>query len=259
MRTFVLPILAVLVTVAPSAQTLFVATETPRALVVVDGEALGAAQDGPFTLVPGTHDVGLIEPTGAWDGRRSETSVTLAAGDTMTVELDLPVRTRIESLPLHASVVLVRPDGTEEDLGTTPLVVDRPDGLDGRLVARLDGYTEASAPTPADGGRVALVLRPVGLAVGEAFTHSLPTRRSNPRRTVLDVGLGALAVAAGAVAVHYKFRADAADDAYRHPLSLNRGETSFLEDARRLDTISSVALGVSTASLGVLAIRFAIR
>ena len=158
-----------------------------------------------------------MEATGAWDARRSETDLMLASGDTATVRLDLPVRTRIESLPLHAEVVLVRPDGSEEALGTTPFVVDRADGLDGRLVARLDGYTDAETAAPEAGGRVSLVLRPEGLGADEAVSYSLPTQRHNPRRALLDVGLGAAAIAAGAVAVHYKFRADAADEEYREP------------------------------------------
>ncbi|MEM6327364.1 MAG: hypothetical protein AAF791_09630 [Bacteroidota bacterium] len=253
--------LSLLLASAASAQpaTLFVATETPNALVVLDDAVLGPAADSPFAIEPGAWTVALVEPSGAWDGRRATTEVTARPGDTLSVDLNLPVRTRIESLPLHAEVVLLRPDGTEEVLGTTPLVVDRPEGLDGRLVARLDGHTEAVVEAPEAGGRVSLVLRPDDLAADETFTHSLPTRRSNPRRVALDVGLGALAVAAGAVAVHYKFRADAADDAYRQPLGRTFGDVSYLNDARRLDTYSGVALGVSTASLGVLALRLAIR
>ena len=236
-----------------------VATETPSALVVVDGETLGPASAGLFAVEAGTRAVALVEPSASWDARRAEASVTLAPGDTLTLGLDLPVRTRIESLPLHASVVLVREDGREEPLGTTPLVVDRPDGLDGRLVARLDGHRDAELAAPRDGGRVALVLRPEDLAAGETFTHSLPTRRRNATRTALDLGLGALAVAAGAAAVHYKFKADAADDAYRLPGSSLRGTPTLRDDAIRNDVLSGVALGVSSASLGILAVRLAIR
>lgn len=254
-------VLSILLAASAHAQTatLYVATETPDALVAVSGDILGAAESGPFEIEVGEQTVALVEPSGAWDGRRAETTITATAGDTLTVELDLPVRTRIESLPLHAHIVLVRPDGDEEVLGSTPLVVDRPGGLDGTIIARLDGHTDASVRAPRDGGRVSLVLRPEDLELGETFTHSLPTRRSNPRRSLLDVGLGTLAVAAGAVAVHYKFRADAADDEYRAIESLNRGDVSFLNEARRLDSYSGLALGVSTASLGVLAIRLALR
>ena len=258
MRLFVL-FLSLIGTASAQDAALRVATETPAALVVVDGETLGPASAGPFAVEAGTRAVTLVEPSASWDARRAETSVTLAPGDTLTLDLDLPVRTRIESLPLHASVVLVREDGSEEDLGTTPLVVDRPDGLAGHLVARLDGHRDAEVAAPADGGRVALVLRPDDLAMGETFTHSLPTKRRNSARTALDLGLGALAVAAGAAAVHYKFKADAADDAYRLPSSSLRGTDTLRNDAIRYDTFSGVALGVSTASLGFLAIRLAIR
>ena len=256
---FVLLLAASLSTASAQDAAIRIATETPAAFVVVDGVTLGPASQGLFVVEAGTRTVVLVEPSASWDARRAETTVGLADGDTLTVDLELPVRTRIESLPLHASVVLVREDGTEEDLGTTPLVVDRPDGLAGRLVARLDGHRDAEALAPAGGGRVALVLRPDDLAMGETFTHSLPTKRRNVSRTVLDLGLGALAVAAGAAAVHYKFKADEADDAYRLPGSSLRGTDALRNDALRYDTISGVALGVSTASLGVLAIRLAIR
>lgn len=235
-----------------------VETSTPEALVAVDGTVLGAAS-GTYAVASGERAIALVEPTAGWDGRRAEAAVQVASGDTLVVALELPVRTRIESIPLHATVTLVRADGSREALGTTPLVIDRPDGLDGAIVATLDGYADATADAPVAGGRVSLMLRPEDLAEGEVPLHVLPTERRNPTRTLIDVGLGAAAIAAGAVAVHYKFQADAADEQYRDFDGQFRGVESLRQDALRYDTLSGIALGVSSASLGFLAIRLAIR
>ena len=238
---------------------LAITTSTPEAIVVVDGAALGPASAGPFVLNAQVYAVALVEPGGAWDARRSEAEATVASGETTILDLELPVRTRIESLPLHAEVTLVRRDGTTEILGETPLVLDTPEALDGSFIASLDGYADSEAVAPEAGGRVAILLRPVGASETDQVSFVLPTQRRNTARTVLDIGLGAAAIAAGAVAVHYKFQADAADEQYRAPTSSLRGTDSLRNDAIRYDTFSGVALGVSTASLGILALRFAIR
>ena len=244
---------------AQSPGYLAIETSTPEALVVADGVVLGAASEGPFALAAQTYAVALVEAGVGWDARRADASAAVASGETLTLALDLPVRTRIESLPLHAEVLLVHPDGTQEALGVTPLVLDRPEPLRGRLVASLDGYADASVAAPEAGGKVALVLRPDGATEADLVAYALPTQRRNTARTALDIGFGVAAIAAGAVAVHYKFQADAADDQYRGTTSMLRGNDDLRDDAIRYDTISGVALGVSTASLGVLAIRFAIR
>ena len=252
--------LALLFAAAANAQDAAIVVETaaPEALVLVDGVRVGAPGD-VLPVASGARAVALVEARAGWDARRTERAVTLGAGDTLTLRLELPVRTRIESLPLRAEVALVRADGSREALGRTPLVIDREGGLDGRLVASLDGHADAETAAPAAGGRVSLLLRPEGAAPEAPLPHALPTQRRNPARTALDVGLAAAALAAGAVAVHYKFQADAADSAYRDRNSLQRGQPALRDEALRNDRLSGVALGVSTASLGVLAIRLAIR
>ncbi len=87
----------------------------------------------------------------------------------------------------------------------------------------------------------------------------LPTERSTARRTWLDIGIGAAAVGAGALAIYYKFEADNADDRYRDQLSPDRGDDSFRQEALRLDRLSAVALAGMQVGVGVLAIRFVLR
>ena len=237
---------------------LHVETGTPDAIVTLDGAALGPASEGPFRVEPGAHRVALVDGT-AWDARRDEADATLALGDTLALALALPVRTRIESLPLRATVVHVNESGQEKVLGTTPLVIDQPVGTGGRFVARMEGYSDAEAAAPESGGRVSLVLTPEALDASETAAYVLPTQRRNTTRVLLDVGLGASALAAGALAVHYKFQADRLDDAYRLSGSLSRGEESLRQDSVEFDRLSAIALTASTASLGILAIRLAIR
>lgn len=256
------PLFFALMFCAPAfAQTasLSVQSEDRDAHVLANGVLLGTVADGPFDLAPGTYTVVLLDATGGWDARRAATGIRLEGGTPASVALALPIRTRIESLPLHAEVVWERDGMPDELLGHTPLTVDRLKGMTGHLVARLNGHTEARLPAPADGGRVTLVLRPEGLAADAPLSHSLPTHRSNTRRRAVDLGLGALAVAAGAVAVHYKFKADGVDDAYRTPGNPLLGLDTARKDALHYDALSGIALGVSSASLGVLAIRFALR
>ncbi|MEM0964322.1 MAG: prenyltransferase, partial [Bacteroidota bacterium] len=74
-----------------------------------------------------------------------------------------------------------------------------------------------------------------------------------------DLGIGAAALAAGAVAVHFKFRADSVDDRYRSETSPERGDEALLDEALRLDRYSAAALGAMQVGVGVLALRFVLR
>lgn len=219
---------------------------------------------GPFApgevvhVMSGDAQVAAFESVAAWDALRAETSVVLTAGDTLRVALPLPVRYRVETLPLGATVTL-ETAGVTRALGAAPLSVDLPSGEAGTLTARLSGYADARAALDGDGGAVSLALRPAGLADGVVPIVLLPTERSRLPRTLIDIGIGALSLAAGAVAVHYKRRADAIDDRYRDPNSVERGSDALRQEAERLDLRSSVALGAMQAGVVVLGLRFVLR
>lgn len=208
-------------------------------------------------LDPGPHRVVAVDDPEAWDALRAEQTVDVAPGDSLRLVLDLPRRLRVETLPIRASVVLEDASGARESLGTAPLTVELPADADGVLVASLDGYQTARLPLEAASGPVTILLQPA--PGSEPEIELLPTERSTRRRTLVDVGIGAAAVAAGAVAVHYKFRADAIDDDYRGDDPALRGDESLRAEARRLDRYSAVALGVMQAGVGVLALRFVLR
>ncbi len=183
----------------------------------------------------------------------------LAAGDSLRLALDLPRRLRIETLPIRAEVALEDGAGGRRPLGTAPLTVDLPADAQGTLVATLDGYQTARLPLAdaAASGPTTILLDPAPGA--EPGLELLPTERSTRRRTLIDVGIGAATVAAAALAVHYKFRADAVDDDYRSDDPALRGDEALRDEALRLDRTSAVALGAMQVGVAVLAIRFVLR
>jgi hypothetical protein len=217
---------------------------------------LGAA--GAVHAVPsGEHAIALIEgPAGAWNPRRAQADVVVPAGDTLTLRLALPVRYYIGTAPSGASVAHETPGGLREQLGVSPLVVDRPAPLEGVLVASRDGYASTRiAPGDSSVNRVSMVLAPLSSEAGAAVDWRPPGRT----RAWIDIAAGAIALAAGAVAIHYKFQADDIDDRYRSPGSPERGDPALRAEAQRLDRISAGALGVMQLGLGVLAIRLVLR
>ena len=254
MRAVVL--LAALIAVPASAQdTAWLVVETDGSAVVIRGagETLVPALPGTVVAIPaGAATVAAVDDPAAWNQRRATTDVTLVAGDTIRVSLPLPVRYRVESFPLGAALTV---DG--RPAGTAPATVDLPRGATATLVARLDGHADATAALAGDGGRVDLTLRPTSAEAPAVVL--LPTQRSPRARTLIDIGVGALAVAAGAVAVHYKFRANALDDRYRNPDGPDFGNESLRAEAEAQDVRSGVALGVMQAGLVGLAVRFLLR
>lgn len=254
-------LLALLLLLTPALAT--AQDDATAALVVeTDGAAVFVAQGdatlGPFApgavvrLPAGDATVTAVDDAAAWDALRASAEVALGAGDTVWVVLPLPVRYRVETVPLGAALSV---DGRAA--GTAPQAVVLPRGTTATLTARLPDHADATATLGGDGGHVVLRLRPT--APEAAAVTLLPTQRRPRTRTWIDVGVGTLAVAAGAVAVHYKFRADALDDRYRAPDSPERGDEALRERAEALDVRSGVALGVMQGALGVLALRFVLR
>ena len=258
----VLVLLAVVTAASASAQTGYVrvAPAASAALVVVNGTEAGRPGDVLAVPADSATTVALVEAGAAWDPRRAEVTVSVPADDTLAVGLVLPERYRVETLPLRARVRLDRPDGTAQPLGEAPLAVDLPPGTAGTLVATLDGYSEARLALDGRAGRaITLVLAPDGSAPGTIPVTVLTTERSGRGRAVIDAAVGALTLAAGAVAVVTKFRADSVDDRYRDPASAERGSEDLRAEAQRLDRLSLVALGAMQVGVGVLAVRLVLR
>ncbi|MEO0559942.1 MAG: hypothetical protein AAF170_17375 [Bacteroidota bacterium] len=231
--------------------------EAREGLVVVDGAEVGTPGD-PVTLNAGEHEVWLVDEIDAWNPRIDSARVELVEGDTLRLSMALPIRTRIETNPVGAELTLLAADGSARALGVAPVTVDLPEGTLAELVAELDGYvSQQRAMEPTELLRIDLAPE-AGVRV-EPMVQTFATRRAARRRTLIDIGIGAATLAAGAVAVYYKFEADELDDRYRDPESLQRGDETLRQEALRLDRRSGVALGAMQAGIGVLALRFVLR
>ena len=252
---------AFLLSASAAAQpALLVVTTDEGGTVLVDGAPAAAEVERPgerrIRVDAGVRTVSLVDDPAAWNPRRADAAVTLAPGDTLALALRLPVRTRVETLPLGAALELVREDGTRTALGASPAVVDLPPGETARVEATLDGHYGAEAELPG-APTVSLLLPPVGAPDADPVAL-LPMRQSTRARTLVDIGIGAATLAAGALAVTYKRRADRLDDEYNSTSAL-RGDEALRQDILRNDRISTVGLVGMQVGLGVLAVRFMLR
>lgn len=255
MRGLVLFLLGLASAQAQPAATLIV--EATQGTVLVDGVEAGEPGE-VLALEAGERQVWLVDAVDAWNPRIDSARVALAAGDTLRLAMALPIRTRIETQPVGAEVTLIAADGSARSLGPAPLTVDLREESMAELEAELAGYV--SARQPVDGAPlVQMILTPEAGARVEPVVQTFATRRGARRRTLIDIGIGAATLAAGAVAVYYKFEADAVDDRYRDPESLERGNEALRQEALRLDRRSGIALGAMQAGIGVLALRFVLR
>lgn len=248
-------LLGALLALPVAAQTAHVRVDAAEGEVVVDGERAGEV-GGWIAVEPGERVLALVDDAEAWNPRRAERAVSVAAGDSVAVALTLPLRLRVETLPIRAVVVRETASG-RDTLGTSPLTLESDGAAPVVLVATLDGYEAVRQTVAPDAEAVTIVLPLADEATPQAAL--LPTQRSTLGRTLVDVGIGAAALAAGAVAVHYKFRADAVDDRYRTEGTADFGDESLRDEALRLDRASAVALGAMQVGIGALALRFVFR
>jgi len=238
---------------------LAIETNAPGAIVMVGSEAIGTAANSPFLISVGPKQITLVEATvDGWEPRRAMGSAVIRPNETTSLRIDLPIRYRIDSMPPDVEVALRADGGEEEELGVAPFTVDRPEVMRGMLVGRRPGFMPAEM-TPGDSlvNRHTLILNPmqVGSELDGVATWIPP---HEPRRWI-DYAAAGVALAAASVAIYYKFEADAVDDRYRSPDSLERGDPLLKDEAERLDLYSLGALGVMQAGITVLTIRFILR
>ena len=236
------------------AQSGWVRVDATEGEVWVDGAERGVAGEW-LEVEAGPRLVALVEP-GVWNPRRAEVGATVAAGDSVRVPLALPVRVRVETLPIRALIVRQRADGGRDTLGTAPLTLDLAPGERVTLDASLPEYQPASVEVSGS-EPVTILLTPAPGAQPDVAL--LPTERSTAARTATDIGIGVAALAAGALAVHFKFRADAVDDRYRGTDPADRGDEALRQEALRLDRLSAGALIGMQVGIGALAVRFVLR
>lgn len=228
-------------------------TNLPEATVYVDSVALGPASSGVLAVPAGAAHVRLVPPGhGSWSVPPVEAPLTVAAGDTVDVRLDFPHHYRVESVPFGASVYVETERGREL-LGKTPLYHTTPAPLPGRLVVEHPGYVIVRLEPGDDVWNAhSLSLSPEQDA--DPTAARVPWEPPRPPRRWIDYAAVGTAVAAGALAIHYKFKADNLYDDY-----VETTDPALRPQIREYDTYSAVSLGVMQAGIGLFAIRLALR
>lgn len=227
-------------------KTLQVTSNAPAAIVYADGEWLGTVQDGPFRIPASTRQVRVAPGQGdLWSIDPLVFDLTGEESDPVRLQARFPYVYRIESDPSGAALTV-----GDTRMGATPFRLERPEPLTDVIRVSLDGYVSAeSKPGDALWNRVRFELE--RLPVAEDATASGFAIEA-PKRDWISIAATATAFAAGALAIHYRTKADNRFDDYNES-----GKPSLRSDIKRLDVQSGVALGVMQAGLGVVAIRLA--
>ena len=244
--------LASLVSWPPSHAYVDIHTNFPEALVFADSLFVGGASRMPLAVPAGSRSIRLTAPRpDAWSIAPITRPLEVAAGDTAHVVVHFPYHYRIESEPFGADVFVER-RGEPLFVGATPLLHRSEAPLEGSILLQRRGYLPASVqPGNAVWNRHVAHLEPMNARDPAAVRYSNPPRT---HRAWIDYAVLGAALAAGAAAVHYKFKADSLADEYER--TRNATLTSRIETH---DVRAAAAFGVMQGGLGIFAIRLALR
>jgi hypothetical protein len=179
--------------------------------VWVDGEQVGLLGEGPWAVSPGVHTVRLLPPERyGWALERPQAGVTVAAGDTAQVRLDFDYTYSLNSSPPEATVRLLSggnsKERTDEQLGTTPMVLARSEPLSGVLVFQKAGFdTTRLRPGDRIWNAYHVDLRPNARIAHDRMYRLPEEERTRDWLTYLSAGV---AVSAGVAAVVYERKAN---------------------------------------------------
>jgi len=220
-----------------------VTSNVDSAAVFIDDAWVGRAADSPFFVASDASVVTVRLPwLSAWS--IEPLHFDLESGDT-SVKAEFPFHYRFESVPSGATVF----EGSNQ-LGKTPFTHRTDKALDGSVRVSLPGYLDAVPNLDtAIWSKVRVEMLPdaaSSLAVGSE--HIVP----KARKDWVSIAATASAFAAGALAIHFRTRADNRFSDYQ-----KSGKESLRSDVQRLDVQSGVALGVMHAGLGIVVFRLA--
>lgn len=226
---------------------LSVETNLPGSVLMADTTILGPVSSGPFTVAAGQHHLKLLPPPEKnWSVTPLQRTVTASQGDTLRLALLFPHYYRVESVPADAEVYHLSGDDRML-LGQTPLLYSRKAPLEGRLLISAQEYL----PERVEAGRAVWNARMVYLEPVENISRAnIAWEPPEARNYWIDVAAATVAVAATAVSIHYKFKAD---DAYEEYLAT--GNPELRPTFERYDRRALVALGVGQVGLGIFAVR----
>lgn len=228
-------------------------TNLPEAIVFADALRLGPASQGTFEIPAHTRQLRLIPPGGTlWTIAPVTAPLNLSAGDTLELHLSFPYHYQIETIPYGASVYLETLDGRAA-IGETPVLYKSPQIPVGSFIIERRGNMPVTlTPGQEVWNRYVLTLDAVGL--DEVRSAEMAWRPPRKRRLWIDYAAAAVAMTAGAVSIHYKFKADRLNEQYEET-----GDAVLRPQIHDLDTRAGIALGVMQVGVGVLALRFILR
>lgn len=237
-------------------RVLVVESNMPGANVFIEGEWAGEIGSTSFmipmgavtgSVKPASLDAWSIEPISfAVEAAGAGRAVGLAGPDTVRVDAYFPYHYRLESIPPGADVFLMGPDG-DAWLGSAPLLYVSPGVLSGELRLSMNGFETVRVTPGTDIWNRHLVSLPVRSGDVIAGVGSMRPPR---RRRWIDVAALTGAAAAGALAVHYRTKAD-----NRFRQWEESGDPAVKDRVQQLDVYSGVSVGAMQVGLGVFAFR----
>lgn len=247
-----------------AARVLVVETNAPGATVYAESVGtdalaeLGRA-DLPLALPGDVTAVRIVALGGdGWSVEPVRVALAPGGGDTLRVEARFPYLYRVETVPYGASVFAGE---RALALGTTPVTLRFENPLEAPLHVTLEGYRPRVIAVPGEAlwNRHVLSLEATQLG-SEGAGDGITTIGLDPPRRRLWIDALALttAVAGGAVAIHYKFKADRRHEAYMVG-GAREGDPELRREFERYDTLSAVGLGAMQVGVGVFAVRLILR
>lgn len=231
-----------------------VETNVPGSRLYADARYVGVVKSRVLAIPAGEVTLALVPPTSSsWLLVRPDTTLLLVAGDTVSVELTYDYVYRIESTPFGAFVREEGPNGPIT-LGETPLVFRRKHPVRSVLRVEKQGFQpERILPEPNVVNQYAVSLKPQVEQVESIEPVAWRLRPSRKQRWI-NLTIAGATVAAGAVAVHYKMKADRLYDRYE-----DTTDPELRPNIKRYDTYSAIALGGMQVGVGVFALRLVLR
>lgn len=242
-------VVVMLVSIPPGAaqvRSLSVESNMKAAHVFVDGKWMGRVSDSPF-LVSETARQLVVKPEDldAWAIEPVRFDLTTGNGDG-TLDARFPYHYRVESSPPGADVFFISPSGNEW-LGETPLIHKSHEALMGEFRVAKEGHVSVRLEPGQQFWNHNLATLRIN---GQHAAHRVGLTEINRRRRWIDVAALSTAVVAGALAVHYRTKAD-----HRFERWQETQDSNLKDRVQRLDVYSGVAVGTMQVGLGVFAFR----
>ncbi len=230
----------------------YIDTNFPEALVFADSLLVGGASAMLLAVPAASRSIRLTAPNpDVWSITPITRPLDVVAGDTARVVMHFPYHYRIESEPFGADVHI---EHLEEGryIGVTPLLYRSEDPVEGSILVRRVGHiSQRIQPGKAVWNRHVVHLEPINEPETSTQIHLNPPRA---QRKWIDYAALGTALAAGAFAVHYKFKADDLADEYER--TRNEALTPRIETH---DFRAAVAFGVMQGGVAVFALRLVLR